>query len=92
MPSVRKDVRPGLFRCGGRLHYSPLTCILQTKVFILNPYNIPMTRNQYLRLWVERLLSDAASRLGFMAGQIEVPDDFDSMGDAEIGKMFEAAP
>ncbi len=29
-----------------------------------------------------------ASRLGFMAGQIEVPDDFDSMGDSEIEKMF----
>ena len=31
------------------------------------------------------------SRLGFMAGQIEVPDDFDNMGDAEIGKMFGGA-
>ncbi len=29
-----------------------------------------------------------ASRLGFMAGQIEVPDDFDSMGDSEMEKMF----
>ena len=29
-----------------------------------------------------------ASRLGFMAGQIDVPDDFDSMGDSEIEKMF----
>ena len=28
------------------------------------------------------------SRLGFMAGQIEVPDDFDSMGGREIEKMF----
>ena len=28
------------------------------------------------------------SRLGFMAGQIEVPDDFDSMGGPEIEKMF----
>ena len=27
-------------------------------------------------------------RLGFMAGQIEVPDDFDSMGGSEIKKMF----
>ena len=34
--------------------------------------------------------SDAAvsSRLGFMAGQIKVPDDFDTMGDPEIEKMF----
>lgn len=31
------------------------------------------------------------SRLGFMAGQIEVPDDFDSMGTPEIEKMFRGA-
>ena len=28
-------------------------------------------------------------RLGFMAGQIKVPGDFDSMGGPEIEKMFE---
>jgi prevent-host-death family protein len=27
-------------------------------------------------------------RLGFMAGQIAVPDDFDRMGEAEIEQMF----
>lgn len=27
-------------------------------------------------------------RLGFMAGQIAVPDDFDRMGDAEIERLF----
>ena len=27
-------------------------------------------------------------RLGFMAGQIEVPDDFDQMGSSEIEKLF----
>ena len=27
-------------------------------------------------------------RLGFMAGQITVPDDFDRMGDAEIERRF----
>ena len=27
-------------------------------------------------------------RLGFMAGEIAVPDDFDSMGSAEIEQMF----
>lgn len=27
-------------------------------------------------------------RLGFMTGKIEVPDDFDRMGEAEIAKMF----
>ena len=27
-------------------------------------------------------------RLGFMAGQIAVPDDFDRMGSAEIARLF----
>jgi prevent-host-death family protein len=27
-------------------------------------------------------------RLGFMAGQISVPDDFDQMGKEEIGRIF----
>ena len=27
-------------------------------------------------------------RLGFMAGQIQVPDDFDRMGSAEIERLF----
>ena len=27
-------------------------------------------------------------RLGFMVGEIEVPDDFDTMGQAEIEQMF----
>jgi prevent-host-death family protein len=29
-----------------------------------------------------------ARRLGFMAGQIAVPDDFDRMGSAEIERLF----
>jgi prevent-host-death family protein len=29
-------------------------------------------------------------RLGFMAGQIAVPDDFDRMGEAEIAVLFGA--
>ena len=28
-------------------------------------------------------------RFGFMAGQIQVPDDFDRMGEAEIVQLFE---
>ena len=37
----------------------------------------------------ERSAQTAAScRLGFMAGQIKVPDDFDSMGGPEIEEMF----
>jgi prevent-host-death family protein len=30
-----------------------------------------------------------ARRLGFMIGQIAVPDDFDRMGDTEIEQLFE---
>ena len=29
-----------------------------------------------------------AKRLGFMAGQIATPDDFDRMGEAEIERLF----
>ena len=29
-----------------------------------------------------------AKRLGFMAGQIKVPDDFDQMGSSEIERLF----
>lgn len=31
---------------------------------------------------------DTSRRLGFMRGQIKVPDDFDTMGQAEIEAMF----
>lgn len=31
-------------------------------------------------------------RLGFMAGRIEVPEDFDRMGDTEIERLFASAP
>jgi antitoxin (DNA-binding transcriptional repressor) of toxin-antitoxin stability system len=31
-------------------------------------------------------------RLGFMAGQIAVPDDFDRMGKAEIERLFGIGP
>lgn len=33
--------------------------------------------------------SSRIKRFGFMAGQINVPADFDRMGEAEIEKMFE---
>ena len=31
-------------------------------------------------------------RLGFMAGQIRVPDDFDRIGDKEIPRLFAGTP
>ena len=33
-----------------------------------------------------------AKRLGFMAGQIAVPDDFDTMGNREIEVLFAGPP
>ena len=33
-----------------------------------------------------------SSRLGFLAGQIVVPDDFDRMGESEIQGMFSGEP
>ena len=32
----------------------------------------------------------APQRLGFLAGEIAVPDDFDRMGEAEIAALFES--
>jgi prevent-host-death family protein len=29
-----------------------------------------------------------AQRLGFMAGEIDVPDDFDHMGESELERLF----
>lgn len=40
------------------------------------------------KVFVKTLRQKTSSRLGFMAGQIEVSDDFDSMGNSEIEKMF----
>ncbi|MFO7542572.1 MAG: type II toxin-antitoxin system Phd/YefM family antitoxin [Thiobacillus sp.] len=34
---------------------------------------------------------DQVKRLGFMAGQISVPDDFDRMGSNEIEQLFNAS-
>ena len=33
-----------------------------------------------------------SSRLGFLAGQIVVPDDFDRMGESEMQDMFSGKP
>jgi antitoxin (DNA-binding transcriptional repressor) of toxin-antitoxin stability system len=34
----------------------------------------------------------AATRIGFMKGRIQVPDDFDQMGQDEIVRLFEGNP
>ena len=38
----------------------------------------------HLLLWA----AGEKKRLGFMAGQISVPDDFDTMGAAQIERLF----
>ncbi len=35
---------------------------------------------------------DGTERLGFMSGEITVPDDFDSLGATEITALFEGNP
>ena len=37
---------------------------------------------------LDALSPDRAKRLGFMTGQIAVPDDFDRMGSEEIARQF----
>jgi len=37
---------------------------------------------------LETLEAGRVRRLGFMTGQIAVPDDFDRMGEAEIARLF----
>lgn len=52
-------------------------------------------RNVYNRLrhqfGFEIFDEPVSSRLGFMAGQIEVPDDFDNMGSPEIEQIFQGS-
>lgn len=38
---------------------------------------------------VEALAAPQPQRLGFLAGRIAVPEDFDRLGEAEIAGMFE---
>jgi antitoxin (DNA-binding transcriptional repressor) of toxin-antitoxin stability system len=37
---------------------------------------------------IEAPIAGQPKRLGFMAGQYEIPDDFDRMGEEEILKLF----
>jgi prevent-host-death family protein len=34
-------------------------------------------------------VADASARIGFLAGQMKVPDDFDSMAAADIAALFD---
>ncbi|MER8373876.1 type II toxin-antitoxin system prevent-host-death family antitoxin [Mesorhizobium sp. M1409] len=37
---------------------------------------------------IDQPASAQARRIGFMAGQLSVPDDFDRMGDGEVEQLF----
>lgn len=41
---------------------------------------------------LETVASDKVRRIGFLAGQITVPDDFDTMGASEIEGLFGGTP
>jgi prevent-host-death family protein len=56
----------------------------QGESFIIAKSGKPMVKVIALDAPAERKIK----RLGFMAGDISVPDDFDTMGQAEIEKMF----
>jgi prevent-host-death family protein len=56
----------------------------QGESFIIAKAGKPMVKVIALDAPVEKKLQ----RLGFMAGKISLPDDFDTMGQAEIEKMF----
>jgi len=58
------------------------------KVFIIAKAGKPMVKVLPLSDGVV----DGTERLGFMSGEITVPDDFDSLGATEITKLFEGNP
>ena len=58
------------------------------KVFIIAKAGKPMVKVLPLSDGVV----DGTERLGFMSGEITVPDDFDSLGATEIAILFEGKP
>ena len=56
--------------------------------FVIARAGRPLVRVQALR---ESEVT-GRSRIGFLEGEIEVPDDFDGMGRSEIEDMFENGP
>ena len=56
----------------------------QGEAFIIAKAGKPMVKV----IPLGRTETGTASRLGFMAGEITVPDDFDQMGSDEIAGMF----
>jgi prevent-host-death family protein len=57
----------------------------QGKTFIIAKAGKPMVKVSPLSVDEQK----GEQRLGFMAGEISVPDDFDSLGSTEILRLFE---
>ena len=57
----------------------------QGKTFIIAKAGKPMVKVSPLSADEQK----GAQKLGFMAGEISVPDDFDSLGSTEILRLFE---
>lgn len=57
---------------------------VQGKPFVIAKAGKPLVKVTSL----ETPTGSSIRRLGFLAGQIEVPDDFDTMGSAEIENLF----
>lgn len=58
---------------------------------VMEKDNIQDAKIQFSRLLKKNVKPETSlmTRFGFIAEQISVPDDFDSMGEAEIIKLFE---
>lgn len=56
----------------------------QGEGFIIAKYGKPMVKAIPLDASTEL----QATRIGFLAGQFNIPDDFDAMGSGEIGHLF----
>ncbi len=56
----------------------------QGEAFIIAKAGTPMVKV----IPLEPAETGTASRLGFMAGEFSVPDDFDQMGSGEIERLF----
>lgn len=63
-----------------------LDAVQQGQPFIISKAGKPIARVTRL----DAPMPDATNRIGFLTGQIEVPEDFDQMGAEEINRLFGA--
>ena len=71
-----------------KTHLSALIekAVAEGEGFIISKAGKPMVRVTRIEAPEQKV------RTGFLTGQIQVPDDFDSMGVNQIQAMFEGAP